>query len=555
MSAKRLALVAIVLVGVAYATMFQNWSDNQSSHYDLIRALDAGRTTIDNGPYQTKDKAFYKGHFYSARAPGLALYSLPFYELLTAVNAPAVARESQALRSEDEMIDFVGLWGNVLPGLLLLLVWRVAERFEPGYGAAAAVIVGLGTMVLPFSTLLFSHVFAAMLGFAAFAVMLRERAGPPRPLLLAAAGLLMGYAIASEYPLAFVAVVLGGYLISRADALTARLVTLRAGAYIVGGLVGIVPLLLYNHAAFGSWTHLAYSNIPQQQKGFFGISAPSIPVLGTLLLDSRGLLTLAPVLVLGGVGTWLLYRRGNRAEALTIAAVCVCYLGYNSGYYLPFGGGSMGPRFLITILPFLGFPIALALRRFPGPTLALAGASVAVAVAATITHPLVGYETETVVWGRLLEAGEFQPTIASAFGAGRGWAAIWPFLLAAGAGIALAALATPRLRLSAAGIGWGLLALLAWALFAALAPTALGIDHRGLLSIVGAGDKTALNLPLHNGSRYPLTTLVEIASGAGLLALAGAWALGRARRGPPPVTGARAPRTDAPRAAVSGWSS
>jgi hypothetical protein len=553
MSAKRLALVAIVLVGVAYATMFQNWSDNQSSHYDLIRALDAGRTTIDNGPYQTKDKAFYKGHFYSARAPGLALYSLPFYELLTAVNAPAVARESQALRSEDEMIDFVGLWGNVLPGLLLLLlVWRVAERFEPGYGAAAAVIVGLGTMVLPFSTLLFSHVFAAMLGFAAFAVMLRERAGPPRPLLLAAAGLLMGYAIASEYPLAFVAVVLGGYLISRADALTARLVALRAGAYIAGGIVGIVPLLLYNHAAFHSWTHLAYSNIPQQQKGFFGISAPSIPVLGTLLFDSRGLLTLSPVLVLGGVGTWLLYRRGNRAEALTIAAVCVCYLGYNSGYYLPFGGGSMGPRFLITILPFLGFPIALALRRFPGPTLALAGASVAVAVVATITHPLVGYETETVVWGRLLEAGEFQPTIASAFGAGRGWAAIWPFLLAAGAGIALAALATPRLRLSAAGIGWGLLALLAWALFAALAPTALGIDHRGLLSIVGAGDKTALNLPLHNGSRYPLTTLVEIASGAGLLALAGAWALGRARRGPPPVTGARAPRTDAPRAAVSG---
>jgi hypothetical protein len=362
----------------------------------------------------------------------------------------------------------------------------------------------------------------------------------------------MGYAIASEYPLAFVAVVLGGYLVSRADAFTSRLIALRAGAYIAGGLVGIVPLLLYNHAAFHSWTHLAYSNIPQQQKGFFGISAPSIPVLGTLLFDSRGLLTLSPVLILGAIGTVLLYRRGNRAESLTIAAVCVCYLGYNSGYYLPFGGGSMGPRFLITVLPFLGFPIALALRRFPGPTLALAGASVAVAVVATITHPLVGYETETVVWGRLLEAGEFQPTIASAFGAGRGWGAIWPFLLAAGAGIALAALATPRLRLRATSIVWGLLALLAWGLFAALAPTALGIDHRGLRSIVGAGDKTALNLTLHNGSRYPLTTLVEIASGAGLLALAAAWALGRARRDTPPVTGARAPSADAPRAAVSG---
>jgi hypothetical protein len=521
---KRLALAAILLVGLSSALMLQNWSDNQSSHYDLIRALDAGRTTIDYGPYPTKDKAFYRSHWYSARAPGLAIYSLPFYEVLKNAGGPALARRSQALRGEDEMIDFVGEWGSVLPALLLmLLVWRVADRFEPGYGAAAAVIVGLGTMVLPFSTLLFSHVFAAMLGFAAFAVMLRERAGPPRPLLIGLAGLLMGYAVSSEYPLAFVALVLGGYLLSRPGALTARALATRAGAYVAGGLVGIVPLLLYNHAAFGSWTHLAYSNIPQQQKGFFGISAPGLPVLATLLFDSRGLLTLSPVLAMGAIGTVLLYRRGHRAEALTIAGVCVCYLGYNSGYYLPFGGGSMGPRFLITVLPFLGFPIALALRRLPGPTLALAGASIAVAVIATITHPLVGYETETVVWGRLLEHGEFQPTIASAFGAGRGWGAIWPFFLAAATALLLAVRATPRLSLSARTLGAGLLALAAWCAFAALAPTLLGIDHRGLLSIVGAGDHTALNLALHKGSRYPLRTLAPIAAVAGLLALLAVW--------------------------------
>ena len=548
----RQALAAILLVGVAFATMFQNWSDNQSSHYDLIRALDAGRTTIDYGPYPTKDKAFYKGHWYSARAPGLAIYSLPFYETLKGVGGPALARRSQALRGEDEMIDFVGLWGSVLPGLvLLLLVWRVAERLQPGYGAAAAVVVGLGTMVLPFSTLLFSHVFAAMLGFAAFAIMVRERDGPPSPMLLALAGLAMGYAVASEYPLFFVALVLGLYLLSRRDTLTPIGVLRRAGAYIAGGVVGIVPLLLYNHAAFGSWTHLAYSNIPQQQKGFFGISAPSLPVLATLLFDSRGLLTLSPVLAMGGVGTVLLYRRGRRAEALVIAAVCICYLGYDSGYYLPFGGGSMGPRFLITVLPFLGFPIALALKRLPGPTIALAGASIAVAIIATITHPLVGYETETVVWGQLLEHGEFQPTIASAFGAGRGWGAIWPFLLAAAAAVILAARATPRLRMSARGLGAGLLALLAWCAFVTLAPTLLGIDHRGLLSIHAAGDPTALNLTLHKGSTYPLSTLAPIAAVAGLLALAAIWLLRRECE-PPASPGAGDRSAGRTRPALSG---
>ena len=527
----RLALTAILLAGLASGLMLQNWSDNQSSHYDLIRALDAGRTNIDAGPYPTKDRAYYRGHWYSARAPGLAMISLPFYETLTALQAPKVARSSPALRGEDEMIDFVGWWGAVLPAfLLMLLVWRVAERFEPGYGAAAAIALGLGTMVLPFSTLLFSHVFSAMLGFAALALLLRERDGPPRPLLLAAAGLLIGYAITSEYPLAFAAVVLGLYALSRPDSLRPGAIAARTGALLIGAVVGIVPLLLYNHAAFHSWTHLAYSNIPQQKQGFFGISAPSPRVFVTLLLDSRGLLVVSPVLIMGALGTVLLYRRGRRAEALTIAGVCACYLIYNSGYYLPFGGGAPGPRFLITILPFLACPLGLALRRWPGPTVALAGASVAAWTIVTITHPLVGYENETVVWTRLLSKGEFQPTIATALGTGRGWDGIWPVLLAVGAALVVAAAATPRLRLTAAAMGAGLLALLAWALFAALAPTALGIDHQGLLSIVKAGDPTALNLPLHSGTRYPLTRLTLYCGIAGAVALAAMW-LGRRERG------------------------
>jgi hypothetical protein len=229
---------------------------------------------------------------------------------------------------------------------------------------------------------------------------------------------------------------------------------------------------------------------------------------------------------MGGVGTVLLYRRGHRAEALAIAGICVLYLGYNSGYYLPFGGGAPGPRFLITMLPFLAFPIALALRRFPGPTLALAAVSITTMVVATITHPLVGYENETVIWMRLLGKGSFQPTIASAFGLGRSWGAIWPFLLAAGAAVLLAVRAAPRVRLPGRELAAGVLALAAWALFAALAPTLLGIDHQGLLSIVKAGDRTALDLALHDGTRFPLRTLAPVAAAAGMLALAATRLLG-----------------------------
>ena len=522
MSRTRLALAAVLLVGLASAVMIQSFSWNQTSHYDLTRALNNDQTTID--PYQanTGDKVLYKGHYYSARAPGLALFLLPFYDTLNLVHAESWtdAHVAPPDHPGDEMIYLLGLWGNVLPGLLLvLLVWRVGERYEPGYGLAAAVVLGLGTMVLPFSQLLFSHMFTTFLSFAAFWLMLRERDGPPSPMLLAVAGLAMGYAFSSEYPTFFAAIVLGLFLLSRKDSLTPLGVLRRGGAYVAGGLVGIVPLLLYNHYAFRSWTHLAYSDVPRQQKGFFGIGAPSLRVLVTLLFDSRGLLTISPVLIMGAIGTVMLYRRGRRAEALTIAGICVCFLAYNSGYYLPFGGGFMGPRFLDTPLPFLAFPIALTLKRFPGPTIALAAISITTTMIATITHPLIGYENEAVTWMRYLSQGLFQPTIASAYGLGRGWGGIWVFLLPAAGALLAAVWATPRLRLSAATLRWGVVALAGWALFAVLAPTVLGIDHAGLQSIYNAGDHTAFNLPLHTGARYPLKTLALVAAAAALLAL------------------------------------
>jgi hypothetical protein len=541
---RRLALVAVLLVGLSYATLIEDFSWNQTSHYDLLQALYHERTTIDPYERNTGDKIFYKGHWYSARAPGLALFVMPWYTVLNAVDAQRWARESPAEPREDELIYLIGLWGNVLPGLLLLvLVWSAAERLQPGFGAATAVTLGLGTMALSLSTLLFSHIFTAFLGFAAFVILMRERDGPPRAWLCGAAGLALGYAISSEYPLALLAGVLGLYLLSHPSTLAplsrwrhdmpAALWTLRRpGAYLAGIAVGLVPLALYNLAAFHSLTHVAYANVPRQHRGFFGITAPSLRVAATLLGDSRGLLTLAPVLAMGALGAVALYRRGKRAEALVIGGVCLAYLTYNSGYYLPFGGGSPGPRFLTTTLPFLALPLAIAFERWPGPTIALAAVSIACSVLAAIAHPLIGYETETVSWMRHLLEGYFQPTIATAYGLGRGWGEIWVFLLPASGAIVLAAAATSRMRLSGRSLRAGLLALAAWALYAALAPTLLGLDHQGLLDILHSGDPHALTKGAYFGP-YPLRALVPLACGSALVALAAA----RVWRNEPDVPG------------------
>ena len=67
-------------------------------------------------------------------------------------------------------------------------------------------------MVLPLSTLLFSHVFTAFLGLRRVCPVMRERDGPPSLMLLGFAGVSRWATVPSEYPLFFVALVLGLYL-------------------------------------------------------------------------------------------------------------------------------------------------------------------------------------------------------------------------------------------------------------------------------------------------------------------------------------------------------
>ena len=523
-------VIAIALVAVAYASIIQSFNWNQTSHYALVRSIGRGTPHIDRYIDTTHDRAAFHGHWYSSRAPGLAFFLVPEYKVLSAVGARAVARWSQAQRSDDEMVWAIGLFGAVLPALVIMLLVRsLAERVEPGYGTAAAVTLGLGTLLFPVGTLLFSHVFAACLGFVAFALLWRERDGPPRLWIPAVAGLAIGYAITTEYALAFVAVILAVYAVTRPGHLSLRARTLRLAAYAGGALAGLVPLALYDLWAFGSVTHVAYADLPRHQSGFFGITTPSLRTAAALLFSSHGLLTLAPVLALAALGVVLLYRRGNRAEATVTAGICLAYLLYNSGYYLPFGGAAPGPRFLIAMLPFLGVPLALAYRRWPGPVLALGAASIVTLGLATLTHPLVGSEAETAVWTRLATHRLFQPTVLSAFGLGRGLLVVTLPVAAAGAGLAVALAATPALRLSPRALAAGAAVATGWAVAATLLPKQLGIDALSRARVVAAGDP-------FGGSQYPSQAhpLLHLCAGALAASLAALVAvhLVRGRRGP-----------------------
>ena len=106
----------------------------------------------------------------------------------------------------------------VIPAVLLLLGVRwAADRLVPGYGTAAAVTLGLATIVMIFASEYFSHVISAALGFGAFILLMREREGPPSLRLVSGAGLLAGLAVTFEFQVGLVGVILFAYALARSS--------------------------------------------------------------------------------------------------------------------------------------------------------------------------------------------------------------------------------------------------------------------------------------------------------------------------------------------------
>ena len=397
----------------------------QTSHYALVRSLADGTASIDRYESITCDKALFGGHFYSVKAPGLAVASLPAYLLL----------DHTGLRPEDMRwaIWLLSLTTLVPAALLLVyLVGRTAESIAPGWGRFTAIALGAGTLILPFGSLWFAHVPAAALAFAAFVVVRRtdERLSSARAL---AAGLLAGSTVLFEYPLALVAAALLLYV--------GICHGLRAGLrFVAGSALPAACLLAYNQWAFGSFRHFSYQYalplrttssgevVGENDVGFFGITWPSADALAEILFTPRGLVTLSPICVLGAAGIVLLYRRARR-QAVLLGGLVATFLVYNAGYTLntagPFGGDTPGPRFLIAILPFLLVPLGLAARAAPGVSAALLVASVSAMALVTATSPLLGGGEEER-WMRELRSGTFVKTFASG-GESSGWLTILPF--------------------------------------------------------------------------------------------------------------------------------
>src|SRR5215469_11181402 len=64
---------------LSFIYFYEGGGWNQNSRFDLLRAIvERGTLQIDAYHTNTQDKAHFRGHYYSDKAPGLAFLAVPF---------------------------------------------------------------------------------------------------------------------------------------------------------------------------------------------------------------------------------------------------------------------------------------------------------------------------------------------------------------------------------------------------------------------------------------------------------------------------------------------
>jgi hypothetical protein len=368
------ALLAIVVI-----PLFPHFpSPNELTRWALVAAvvedhsIEVSRVARLLGP-QFEDLAVIDGGQYSNKAPGAALVAAPGYLLARPFAGPPSASNLRAV------VTAMRWFAATLPLLLMAFAFAGAARERGGDPTLAVTAMLFGSPLFAYGLLLFAHALTGAALFGAWLLLyLRDRGG-------IAAGLLIGVAVASEYPsLAPALVLVGGMVVQRAWGRLARVVA--------GGAPFALLLAFYQKLAFGSVfaSPYTYEKVGQYRAlahtGVFGLQMPGIAILARLLFDpARGLLIFAPVIAVALVALPAARRALPRAAFVTMMLMPAALIAIYAGYPNWHGGWNVGPRYIVGAIPFLLFPLAFARDRIV--TALLLGASAAAVVPVTLTFP------------------------------------------------------------------------------------------------------------------------------------------------------------------------
>ena len=392
--------VALFLLVWLSCAWFGSWELNPNNSTRLFAAIslvEDGDATIDEFAALTIDKAQFGDHVYLDKAPGMTLMALPAVWAADAVTGDS-ARPYDKRLGDPGLARFLRLRLRIaaasgpalLTAIAAALLYDMALGLTGSMAAAlfAAVGYALGTPIWGWSTTIFGHAAVAALYVIATWGVWRAAAGSVRGAALAGAAL--GWSVVVEYQALLAGSAIGIWALCGVWRLPNRwrLIGVAAAA----SVAMLVPLVAYNLLAFGTVFRLGYQGVvgwEGMNQGLFGLTWPNMGVLWEITFGvRRGLLWVAPVLVMAPQGLWCMTRdRRTRAIGAMASAVVMIQLLVNAAYVYWDGGNSTGPRLAMPMVGLLALGLApfwRGLRSRGGRLVAVAGLLLSIALNAFI---------------------------------------------------------------------------------------------------------------------------------------------------------------------------
>lgn len=376
-------LIVFFLLLITFAYFYNDSGFNGNSRLGLtfgmverkMLNLYTGDIEDKNSPLYTEDVAVYNDNYYTDKAIGSSVLAAIFYwPIHTIAN---LFHLSIPVETKKHLLTFLSI--GLLSSLSGVLIFWLSHYLSKSRTIAFLVTVSLslGTLLLPYSVSFFGHAQAAFFLFASFLltflISIPENAANPikrgHTLLI---GLFMGMAFLIEYPTAILIPILilyYFYVVWKKGEIK------RFANYLfpfLGGLLPILMMVFYNQLVYGTaftsgYQYLADTYFKEKMStGFMGIGFPKLSVLFyETLHPAQGIFWLSPVLLMIFVGAFFVLRKKKyRVELLVSAYAFLAFLLMNSGYYMWWGGNSLGPRAVIPMLPFLCIPLSFVSRKW-----------------------------------------------------------------------------------------------------------------------------------------------------------------------------------------------
>lgn len=382
---RRISVAIFVLLFFVYSYINHGdvKADGEYSRLALLHSLVVHQQwNIDRYHFNTTDKAKYKGHFYSEKAPGTTIVAFPSFivgmSILRMFNINVESTNGWMLSGWITLIGSLA-WITALGGVFLFLALQRIVGKQASLLTTLAIF--LGSTPLPFSTMLYDH--SLVISLLVFSLYIAEN--PVKIMKVTSrwpswlstqvsrdrvAGYCIGLAAASEYTAYPVIAGIVLYFLAKDYR--------RFQTVCINALLPFSTVFIYNYIIFESPFSISYqySNhyAEHHQYGFFGVRIFNFERLWTFLFGTnKGLFFWTPFLLLSLPG-FLEIKKKDPKMFWYFSLISLFQIFLFAGYK-GFGGPSITSRYYSCILPLLAYPSAFGCQKFPRLGFALAGIS------------------------------------------------------------------------------------------------------------------------------------------------------------------------------------